>query len=354
MRFAGAAPRPQAQAAERLLSEAGPARRDRGRRRGALGRAARRPARVRRTGRGGARVRPARRGCRRCCARPSAWAARLVGRAGLGLSWLRLPGALCRRPRQPAPRASPLPLRRARPAALARARRLGAGRPGHAPAHAEGQASASIRPESATRGSVSYERLRRHPGPPAGADRRLRALRLLPAHLSHVRAVGRGDGLAARAHRPDQAGAGGAVGADRRSPRQLPRLHGLRDRLPVRGALRQAAGGRPSAGGAQRRAPGGRARAPAAHLRAVHAARPAAPGRSRAERRTGPGPRRHRPAPAGAPPGAQAVGSGRVGAADAAARDLGAHAGTGARRAASAGAASPCSRAVSSASSSTT
>ncbi len=44
------------------------------------------------------------------------------------------------------------------------------------------------------------------PRPAARADRRLRPLRLLPAHLPHLHALGRGDGLAARAHRADEGG----------------------------------------------------------------------------------------------------------------------------------------------------
>ena len=48
--------------------------------------------------------------------------------------------------------------------------------------------------------------VRRPPPAPRRADRRLRALRVLPAHLPDVRAVGRGDGLAARPDPPDEAG----------------------------------------------------------------------------------------------------------------------------------------------------
>ena len=53
---------------------------------------------------------------------------------------------------------------------------------------------------------VARWRVRR--APPAGrcADRRLRALRVLPADLPDLRPVGRGDGLAARAHLPDEGG----------------------------------------------------------------------------------------------------------------------------------------------------
>ena len=85
-------------------------------------------------------------------------------------------------------------------------------------------------------------------------DRRLRALRLLPAHLPDLRALGRGDGLAARADSADE----GRPRGDRPAPdppRPLPRLHGVRDRVPVRGAVRQADRGRPPAARAQRGAP---------------------------------------------------------------------------------------------------
>ena len=81
----------------------------------------------------------------------------------------------------------------------------------------------------------------------ARPDRRLRALRLLPADLPDLRAVGRGDGLAARADRADARRARGgraAVARDGRALRPLPRLHGLRDRLPVGRAVRPADRGR--------------------------------------------------------------------------------------------------------------
>ena len=56
-------------------------------------------------------------------------------------------------------------------------------------------------------------------------------------------ALGRGDGLAARAHLPDEGGPRRAHGDDagvRRALRRVPRLHGVRDRLPVRRAVRAA------------------------------------------------------------------------------------------------------------------
>src|SRR5262249_9385521 len=76
----------------------------------------------------------------------------------------------------------------------------------------------------------------------------VRPLRLLPAGLSDLRAVGPGDGLAPRPHLSD------AVGRRWRSGdhswlgaalRHLPWLHVLHDRLPVRCRLQQAARGHP-------------------------------------------------------------------------------------------------------------
>ena len=136
-------------------------------------------------------------------------------------------------------------------------------------------------------GRLAGVRLGRHARPSARPDRRLRPLRLLPADLPHLRALGRGDGLAARAHRAHEAGARRDLRAADRAPRQLPRLHGLRHGLPVGGAVRQAARGRPRAGRAQLRAAGGGPPAPPAHLRAVHPAgrlRVLAPGAALAHR----------------------------------------------------------------------
>ena len=83
-------------------------------------------------------------------------------------------------------------------------------------------------------------RLRRAPPAGRGADRRLRALRLLPADLPDLRAVGRGDGLAARPDLPDEGGPRGRADdrLDGLALRRLPRLHGLRDRVPVGRAVR--------------------------------------------------------------------------------------------------------------------
>src|SRR5208337_3395906 len=75
----------------------------------------------------------------------------------------------------------------------------------------------------------------------------LRALRVLPAGLPDLPAVGRGDGLAAG---PDPPGEPDprrrpAVRLRRRALRPLPGLHGLHDRLPVGRAVRPAHRGGP-------------------------------------------------------------------------------------------------------------
>ena len=78
---------------------------------------------------------------------------------------------------------------------------------------------------------------------PALADERLRPLRLLPADVPDLPALERGDGLAAR---PDPADGVAPRRHDLAQPdrdralRPLPRLHGLRDRLPLGRAVREA------------------------------------------------------------------------------------------------------------------
>src|SRR5262245_55833005 len=71
----------------------------------------------------------------------------------------------------------------------------------------------------------------------------MRALRFLSAVLSDLRAVGRGDGFAARADLFDEERTRGPRADDGwiRAPlRRMPRLHGLRDGVPVRRAVRAA------------------------------------------------------------------------------------------------------------------
>ena len=73
--------------------------------------------------------------------------------------------------------------------------------------------------------------------PAERADRQVRALRLLPSDVPHLRAVGRGNGLAARTHLPDEGGRRGPGGDDgliRPSFRPLPRMPRVRDRLSLR------------------------------------------------------------------------------------------------------------------------
>ncbi len=79
-----------------------------------------------------------------------------------------------------------------------------------ASAAVRGAATAAARSPSGCRSSgAAGAGLRRAPPAGRGAGRRLRALRLLPADLPDVRAVGRGDGQPTRADLPDEAGARG-------------------------------------------------------------------------------------------------------------------------------------------------
>ncbi len=85
------------------------------------------------------------------------------------------------------------------------------------------------------------------------ADRRVRALRVLSAHVPDLPALGRGDGLAARTDLPDEGRARGArvvVAVARRPLRRVSRLRGLCHRVSVRRAVRPAHRTRARAGGA--------------------------------------------------------------------------------------------------------
>ncbi len=139
--------------------------------------------------------------------------ARVVGRAGLGLSWVTLPASGDAGASVEALRAalSPVTVRGARRPARAapEPRCMGPPRPGRDGADGAGQGALRRRRGLRSR-ECSHERRADPPGrraaagrglglhPPARArpDRRLRALRLLPAHLSHLRALGRGGRLA--------------------------------------------------------------------------------------------------------------------------------------------------------------
>ena len=77
----------------------------------------------------------------------------------------------------------------------------------------------------------------------ARPDQRLRALRLLPADVPELRGLRGRDGLAARAHPADAdrpRGGRADLARDGHALRPLPRLHGVRDRLPVGRPVRQA------------------------------------------------------------------------------------------------------------------
>ena len=150
------------------------------------------------------------------------------------------------------------------------------------------------RPERADRPAAAPDvlgarHLRRPPPAGAGAARRLRALRLLPADLPHLRALGRGDGLPARAHLPHGDGGEGrdpARGRLHHAHRPLPGLHGVRDRVPVGRAVRPAARGHPAADRAQRAAHAGRPAVPRGDLHAVPLPAAAAGGLARRARST--------------------------------------------------------------------
>ena len=281
-RFGGAAPRPQAEAAARLLREAGLDAELVEDDDGALGRAARRPARGRRARRV-VRVSALQTDLPRAAATADR-ARRLAGRAAppLGLSWVRL-GERARR----AVVARAARRGRTRPCSTARrsSRRRPVGRGRRRRRDADAAREGPLRP---ARAALRVSAVRRHPPARARPDRRLRALRLLPAHLPDVPALGRGDGLAARAHRADEAGPRGDLRPARRAHRQLPRLHGVRDRLPVGRAVRQADRGHARRRSSATRAPAARARVPAAGVRALHPPRPPARARARAVARPPP------------------------------------------------------------------
>ena len=158
----------------------------------------------------------------------------------------------------------------------------------------------------------THRHLRR--APPAGrrADLRLRALRLLPAHLPHLHAVGGGDGLPARADLPDEAGQGGRGPARRHlcpALRRVPGLHGLCDGVPVRREVRRADRGGPPPAGAQLPAQPRRPPVPGNDLPALPVPDPAA----RRRRRGCALPTRGRSLPAGAQRAAQAAASAAAG-----------------------------------------
>ena len=155
----------------------------------------------------------------------------------------------------------------------------------HGPLAARGESPAAFEPRPRC-GTIAahghdHRRLRRAPPAVVRAARRLRALRLLPAAVSDLRAVEPRDRLAPRTDSPAEGGPGGKSGDHagvRAALRHLPRLHGVPDRVSVRRAVRQAGGGRPAADRAARGAPSGRSPVPANDLLAVPVPRPPALG----------------------------------------------------------------------------
>src|SRR5262249_32071410 len=94
------------------------------------------------------------------------------------------------------------------------------------------------------RGEVRYECGVPGSGPTLdGADRRVRPLRVLPADVSDLRALERGDGYPAGPRLSDEGGPRGARADDdgiRRPLRRVSRVHGVRDRVSLRGPVRPA------------------------------------------------------------------------------------------------------------------
>ena len=242
------------------------------------------------------RAHPGRPGRRRAADRRAAFtaarAARLAARDGghRGAGHRRRDGHRARGRRRRRPRARARRgrhLRAARPPGRARTCPRGARRRRRsaccAPSSPPSTPTTASVPAASTPGCDACARCLRRP-PPAlpRAARRLRALRVLPAHLPDLPAVGRGDGLPARADLPDEPGGEGRDRPGRpvrHAHRPLPGLHGVRDGVPVGRAVRPAAGSHPPAGGAQRRARQGRQAVPRRDLRAVPVQAAAARGR---------------------------------------------------------------------------
>ena len=149
---------------------------------------------------------PRRRGCGDLLrADRRSWAPRWSGRAALGVSWLGVPAGR---------RGADAVAGCAEPPAVLRGARRGRGRPPRArswgmdeidPGAVDADARVKERFDPAAcepwRSWEASVAMTTTPRAAARPDRRLRALRLLPAHLPDLRALGRGDGLAARAHR---------------------------------------------------------------------------------------------------------------------------------------------------------
>ncbi len=242
----------------------------------------------------------------------------LVGRAGLGLSWLRLEQrgrrGSGRGGRGRAARALPRPLRRARRArrGARRARSVGRDRPGRARADAARQGALRSRRRLRTRGAGVAM-------PGAYDDTRAPQLDLIDdcVHCGFCLPTCPtyslwGEEMDSPRGRIVLMKAGHEEGATLDGPivEHLDRCLGCMacvTACPSGRAVRQADRGRPRPGRAQRRAPARRARLPAADLRAVHAPGPAARQRARLGARPPPRPRPTRPPPASARARAAAV-----------------------------------------------
>ena len=220
-----------------------------------------------------------------------------AGRAALGVVFVRLDGdrrQARRDRRRTAPRATG-PRRQRRAAGGAAGPRSAGRRRGDQTAtpcrSCARSRRASIRSGTLNPGrepweSGSHERRRtarvcvRHALAARAADRQVRPLRLLPADLPELPAARSGDGFAARPHLPDAGGRrrphGRSSAGVRRALRHLPRLHGVRDRVPVGRAVRAAHRGDARGDRAAPRAARRRAPVPAPALRAAALSRAAA------------------------------------------------------------------------------
>src|SRR5713101_8332472 len=119
------------------------------------------------------------------------------------------------------------------------------------------------------------ERLRRAPSAFERDHRKVRALRILFARLPHLRDVGAGNGFAAGPHLPHETGERWRRGNEFEMGeplRQLPRLHGLHDRMPFRGGLRKTYRGDARADRTKYGTLPGRKAPPAIHVRNFYTA----------------------------------------------------------------------------------
>src|SRR5260370_7745498 len=124
------------------------------------------------------------------------------------------------------------------------------------------------------------ERVRRASSAFERDDRKVRALRILFARLPHLRAVGAGNGFAARPHLPDEDGERGLRGIelDLGEPlRQLPGLYGMRHGVPFRRGVRKTHRGYARADRTKDGTSPRRKTPPAIYVRNIYAAGPPPP-----------------------------------------------------------------------------